>query len=210
MSTWRVTLPDAVDAVEALEPLAPLAQIERLDGSPQGRVLVLGGARSGKSSWAEKALWDLPAVDYLATAPRYPDDAEWQQRIALHRERRPDGWRTIESMDVAGVLAEQSDVPVLVDCLTVWLTRAMDETGVWEEQPGCDEALADATSTLVQAFARCRRPVIAVSNEVGQGVVPASSSGRRFRDEMGRLNIAVAAVVDQVWFCTAGIAQRLR
>lgn len=178
-------------------------------GRPR-RVLVLGGARSGKSSWAEQQVLHLAEVDYLATSPDYPDDAEWQQRIAAHRARRPATWHTLETADVAGVLDLDRETPVLVDCLTVWLTRMMDQTGIWQQEAGCDAALAEATGTLVQAFARTRRTVIAVSNEVGQGVVPDTAAGRRFRDEMGRLNAQLAAVVDEVWFCTAGIPQRLK
>lgn len=173
------------------------------------RVLVLGGARSGKSSYAE-ALAGPGEIDYLATAARYPDDPEWQQRIALHQQRRPAMWQTIESLDVAAELARETDRMLLVDCLTVWLTRQMDAAGVWDEQPGCDEALARATDQLVAAFEACRRPVIAVSNEVGQGVVPATASGRRFRDEMGILNARVAQVCDQVYFCIAGIPGRVK
>ncbi len=176
----------------------------------KGRVLVLGGARSGKSTHAEALASTQREVDYLATAARYPDDPEWQERIALHRSRRPASWQTIESLDVAGALRADTERLLLVDCLTVWLTRQMDEAGIWDERPGCDEALQAATDDLVAAFEQTTRPVVAVSNEVGQGVVPATPSGRRFRDEMGVLNMRVAAVCDQVYFCTAGLPQRLK
>lgn len=174
-----------------------------------GRVLILGGARSGKSSYAE-ALVAGDEVDYLATAARYPDDPEWALRIAAHRQRRPATWQTIETLDVAGELGRRTTRPLLVDCLTVWLTRQMDAAGVWDAEPGCDKALQEASDELVAAFTTGTRPVVAVSNEVGQGVVPATSSGRRFRDEMGVLNTRVAAVCDRVYFCIAGLPQRLK
>lgn len=174
------------------------------------RILVLGGARSGKSTFAESLASAAGEVDYLATSARRPDDAEWQARIELHVARRPASWHTIETLDVAGTLTEQTERLLLVDCLTVWLTRQMDEAGIWDARPGCDDALRAATDSLLAAFARCRRPVVAVSNEVGQGVVPASASGRRFRDEMGVLNSRVAAIVDEVHFCVAGLPWQLK
>ncbi|GAA2181746.1 bifunctional adenosylcobinamide kinase/adenosylcobinamide-phosphate guanylyltransferase [Brooklawnia cerclae] len=175
-----------------------------------GRVLVLGGARSGKSTHAEGLLAGPGPVDYLATSQRVPGDAEWDARIAKHRARRPAHWTTIETIDVASELVRHTDRPLLVDCLTVWLTRQMDEAGVWDGGPGTDERLAAATDELVAAFTAARRPVVAVSNEVGQGIVPSAPSVRRFRDEMGVLNMRVAAAVDEVWFCVAGLPQRLK
>ena len=90
------------------------------------------------------------------------------------------------------------------------VNRQMDIAGSWDESPGAEEALRAATSALVSALGTCLRPVVLVSNEVGQGVVPASASGRRFRDAMGILNAQVAGVCDQVFFCTAGLPQRLK
>lgn len=174
------------------------------------RVLVLGGARSGKSTFAESLAAASSEVDYLATSARRPDDAEWQARLALHIARRPATWQTIETLDVAGELVRRTSRLLLLDCLTVWLTRQMDRAGIWDEQPGCDAALQSATDTLVDALARAQRPVVAVSNEVGQGVVPATASGRRFRDEMGILNSRVAQVVDEVHFCVAGLPWQLK
>lgn len=174
------------------------------------RVLVLGGARSGKSTFAESLAAAAGEVDYLATSARRPDDAEWQARIELHVARRPANWRTIETLDVTAQLRVDTDRLLLVDCLTVWLTRQMDEAGIWDAQPGCDEALRAATDELIEAITQCRRPVVAVSNEVGQGVVPASPTVRRFRDEMGILNARVAGVVDEVHFCIAGLPWRLK
>lgn len=177
--------------------------------TPQ-RVLVLGGARSGKSTFAEQSLADRDDVDYLATSGQRPDDPEWVARVAAHRRRRPDGWRTLETLDLVGALAEPTDRPLLVDCLTLWLTRQMDECGVWQGRPDADAALADQLSALDAALAATRRRVVLVSNEVGQGVVPATASGRRFRDEMGIVNSRVATRCDAVWFVVAGLPQRLK
>jgi adenosylcobinamide kinase/adenosylcobinamide-phosphate guanylyltransferase len=174
------------------------------------RVLVLGGARSGKSSYAERLLDRERQVDYVACGALPDDeDAEWADRIALHRVRRPASWRTLETVDVPGVLGHRGP-PVLVDCLTTWLARTMDACGTWTEEPGADERLAAAVDDVVAAWARSKRRVVAVSNEVGSGIVPATPSGRRFRDELGVLNARIAAGSDRVWLVTAGLPQRLR
>ncbi len=174
------------------------------------RVLVLGGARSGKSSHAERLLARERVVDYVACGtPPGPDDTEWADRVALHRARRPASWRTVETLDLTGVLGRPGP-PVLVDCLTTWLAGVMDECGTWSGVPGADERLATAVDHLLSAWSATRRHVVAVSNEVGSGIVPATASGRRFRDEMGMLNARVAAVSQRVLLVTAGIPQRLR
>ena len=174
------------------------------------RVLVLGGARSGKSAFAEQLLAREREVDYVACGA-VPDgsDPEWTDRIALHRARRPSSWRTVETLDLPAVLGRPGP-PVLVDCLTTWLARVMDDCGVWSEDPGSDARLAAAVDALVDAWAGTPRRVVAVSNEVGSGVVPATPSGRRFRDELGVLNARVAAASPRVWLVTAGLPQRLR
>ena len=174
------------------------------------RLLVLGGARSGKSTFAEQHFAHAPAVDYLATSQVRDDDPEWVERVRVHRRRCPSHWTTIETLELAGELSRETTTPLLIDCMTVWLTRQMDLAGIWDERPGCDEALKTAVEEAVGAFARATRPVVAVSNEVGQGLVPAEAGSRRFRDEMGVLNMRLAEVVDEVWFCTAGIPARLK
>jgi adenosylcobinamide kinase / adenosylcobinamide-phosphate guanylyltransferase len=181
------------------------------------RVLVLGGARSGKSVAAERMLGHRDQVDYVACGlPADDSDPSWAERIRLHRERRPARWTTLETLDLDGVLAgpdlssARQAVPVLVDCLSTWLAGVMDECGLWAERPGADKELAARVDGLLRAWRSTGRVVVAVSNEVGSGVVPATTAGMRFRDELGRLNALVAAESEQVWFCTAGIARRLR
>jgi adenosylcobinamide kinase / adenosylcobinamide-phosphate guanylyltransferase len=177
---------------------------------PPGRVLVLGGARSGKSSYAEGLLGEEYSVEYVACglAPG-ADDAEWADRVAVHRARRPVSWTTTETVDLVAVLSRPGP-PVLLDCLTTWLARVMDDCGVWAEEPGSDATLGQAVDDVVGAWSRTRRRVIGVSNEVGSGIVPATPSGRRFRDELGVLNARIAAASDRVWLVTAGLPQRLR
>ena len=175
----------------------------------QRRILVLGGARSGKSHHAEGLLGRFARVDYVACGGDAGDDAEWAGRIALHRERRPASWNTVETIDLPAVLGRPGP-PVLIDCLTTWLARVMDDCGVWTDEPDADPRLSAAVDEVVDAWAQSRRRVIGVSNEVGSGIVPATSSGRRFRDELGVLNARIAAASDRVWLVTAGLPQRLR
>ncbi|HEU5331470.1 MAG TPA: bifunctional adenosylcobinamide kinase/adenosylcobinamide-phosphate guanylyltransferase [Actinocrinis sp.] len=185
--------------------------------TPVPRILVLGGARSGKSGFAEQFFADEPQVVYAATAPRYEDDPEWAERVNRHRERRPDSWLTHESGSRPQDLAEMLRVnrrPVLIDSLTLWLTAAMDEAGAWDEAAWRDgdarARLAARTDELTSAFAQTRGPVVAVSDEIGFGVVPESAGTRRFRDELGRLNQAFAAAADEVWLVVAGLPLKLK
>ena len=179
------------------------------------RVLVLGGARSGKSVTAERLLASRAQVDYVACGPA-PDESDpsWAERVRLHRERRPAHWATLETLDMAGVLSEsppaRQAVPVLVDCLSTWLAGVMDECGLWSAAPGADKALAGRVDGLLDAWRASRRTVVAVSNEVGSGVVPGTASGVRYRDELGMLSTRIAAESQQVWLCTAGIPRRLK
>ncbi|OKK19276.1 adenosylcobinamide kinase [Streptomyces sp. CB00455] len=171
------------------------------------RTLVLGGARSGKSVEAERRLESFPGVVYVATGGARDGDAEWAQRIGLHRERRPASWRTVESCDLLPLLAEEGP-PLLIDCLALWLTDAMDRAGAWDDavwaRSGHRE-LRERTAALAAAVRATPRRVVLVSNEVGSGVVPATASGRRFRDELGRLNSAVAAECEHVLLVVAGL-----
>nr|WP_237550824.1 bifunctional adenosylcobinamide kinase/adenosylcobinamide-phosphate guanylyltransferase [Streptomyces sp. SID8354] len=178
------------------------------------RTLVLGGARSGKSVEAERRLLAFPEVVYVATGGTREGDEDWAQRVALHRERRPAGWRTVETCELVPLLAEPATAPpLLVDCLALWLTHAMDEAGAWDDaawQAGGRRALRERCEALVAAVRETRRRVVAVSNEVGSGVVPATPAGRRFRDELGRLNAAFGAECEQLLLVVAGQALALR
>ena len=176
------------------------------------RVLVLGGARSGKSVTAERMLAERDQVDYVACGlPADDSDPSWAERVRLHLERRPARWTTLETLDLEGVLGgADRAVPVLVDCLSTWLAGVMDECGLWAGKASADKELATRVDGLMHAWRSTSRVVVAVSNEVGSGVVPATASGIRFRDELGRLNARVAADCEQAWLCTAGIARRLR
>jgi adenosylcobinamide kinase / adenosylcobinamide-phosphate guanylyltransferase len=176
------------------------------------RTLVLGGARSGKSVEAERRLAAFPGVLYVATGGSRDGDAEWAARVAAHRERRPASWRTAETCDLVPLLAADGP-PLLVDCLSLWLTAVMDECGAWDEQAWAargERRLRERVGELVAAWRATSRTVVAVSNEVGSGVVPATASGRRFRDELGRLNAAVAGECEHVLLVVAGQALPLR
>jgi adenosylcobinamide kinase/adenosylcobinamide-phosphate guanylyltransferase len=174
-----------------------------------GRILVLGGARSGKSAHAEALLRDETTVDYIATAAHDPADQEWVARIAQHRLRRPEHWMTLETTDLVGVLTKDG-AAALVDSITAWLTGAMDEAGMWAGEQGATDRLTEAVDDLLQAWDASVRRVVVVSDEVGSGVVPESSAGRQFRDALGDLNQRLAASADEVWLVTAGIPVQLR
>ena len=180
------------------------------------RVLVLGGARSGKSVTAERMLAGRDRVDYVACGPPADDtDPAWAERVRLHQARRPSHWATLETLDLERVLGgggqpDRQQHPVLVDCLSTWLAGAMDECGLWDGRAGAEKELDARREALLHAWRSTRRVVVAVSNEVGSGVVPATASGARYRDELGRLNALIAAECEQVWLCTAGIPRRLR
>ena len=188
-----------------------------MDPQAGARTLILGGARSGKSTEAERRLAGLAgpgrgAAVYVATGGTREADAEWAERISLHRARRPASWDTAETTDVAELLRE-ADGPVLVDCLTLWLTDAMDRVGAWDEdawRSGGREALAVRVDDLADAWRAARVPVIAVSNEVGLGIVPETAAVRRFRDEQGRLNQRIAALSEHVVLMVAGITVRVK
>ena len=171
------------------------------------RTLILGGARSGKSAEAERRLADVPEVVYAATGGARSNDREWAERVAAHRARRPATWRTVETEDVATLLL-RSDGTVLVDCLTLWLAGVMDRCGAWDDgrwaTGAARQEVAAEIDRLTEAWTLSRADILAVSNEVGWGVVPATTSGRRFQDELGRLNQRIAAISDEVLLVVAG------
>jgi adenosylcobinamide kinase/adenosylcobinamide-phosphate guanylyltransferase len=161
--------------------------------------LVLGGARSGKSRFAENLARQHGGLrTYIATAEAFDD--EMRQRIAKHREQRAgDGWVTIEStLDPASVLPR--DGLVLLDCVTVWLGNLMHH--------GRD--LRAEVAKLCAALEVCPAEVILVSNEVGLSIVPENAMARRFRDEQGLANQALAEIADNVYFIAAGLPLKLK
>lgn len=174
--------------------------------SPPGslRTLVLGGARSGKSTAAERLVQAEPAVTYVATGPApLVTDPEWSARVQGHRDRRPAGWVTRETTEVADVL-RSTTTPVIVDCLGTWLTAVLDQAGAWDDRPGWRSLVDARVDDLVDAWHGVATVTVAVSNEVGSGVVPATASGRLFRDELGRLNARIAGASERVLLVVAG------
>lgn len=171
------------------------------------RTLVLGGTRSGKSGWAEALLDPDAPVLYVATARGVDPavDPEWAARVERHRVRRPPGWRTVEDADLPATLRACDD-PVLVDDLATWVTGLLDDAGWERDAPSVDAARAD----LVAAVDARPGRLVLVSAEVGLGVVPSTSAGRRFRDELGAVNADLAAVCDEVVLMVAGLPLRLR
>ena len=158
--------------------------------------LVVGGARSGKSSHAEALIAAHPAPwTYIATAQAF--DEEMEERIAHHRARRSASWRTVDApLDLAQTLAVMPrGAPVLVDCLTLWLSNIML----------ADLDVDAETRRLVEVLGAPRGPWVVVANEVGLGIVPENALARRFRDEAGRLNQIVATRADSVTFTVAGL-----
>ncbi len=164
--------------------------------------LILGGARSGKSRYAEQLAEAGPgACVYLATAEA--GDREMAERIEAHRARRGDRWTTLEEpLDLTGALkrACAPDRTVLVDCLTLWLSNLL----------GVGHDPAQETAALVRILPDLAGPSVFVSNEVGQGIVPRNALARQFVDEAGRLHQALAAAADNVIFMTAGLPLTLK
>lgn len=170
---------------------------------------VLGGARSGKSAYAERLASDSARpVTYIATA-RLTDDEEFATRIAHHRERRPAHWRLLEApVDLAGALVSV-DAPghcVLIDCLTLWLANLLCPP---DGSAPTDDYLAHFTA-FEAALGAATGKVIIVSNEIGLGVVPMGSATRLYVDELGRLNQRIAALCPQVTMMVAGLPLALK
>lgn len=166
--------------------------------------LVLGGARSGKSLHAEQLLHPREDVTYVATGPLADGtDPEWSARVGLHRARRPLRWSTVETDDLVRVIGGATG-PVLIDCLGSWLAGVIDRLDGWDDHAGTSRLLQPLFAELEQAWTSARADLVAVTNEVGLGVVPATASGRLFRDELGRLNSILSAASDQVSLVLAG------
>ena len=166
--------------------------------------LVLGGARSGKSRYAESLLRSHPKVSYVAPGP-VPDgsDPAWAERISLHQARRPAQWTTLETTDLATAI-RAADHPVLIDCLSTWLTRLIDDIDAWQDRERAASHLEKETARLLDALSSATVEIVLVTNEVGCSVVPSTASGRMFRDDLGRLNAAVSGKCDHVVLVVAG------
>ena len=169
-----------------------------------GVSLILGGARSGKSSFAEKLAGESGrAKVYLATSQLW--DSEMEERVSIHKSRRGPEWQLVEEpielLQQIEPLATRNRV-VLVDCLTLWLTNLMM----------ADQDVTEVCGDLVRGLAKLQADcsVLLVSNEVGQGIVPVEKMARDFRDHAGRLHQDIAANAHNVWFVTAGLPQKLK
>lgn len=176
-------------------------------------ILILGGARSGKSSYAEKLALELggPDVLYIATAQAFDD--EMRDRIAAHQAARPAGWRTLEAPSL--IAASVADAiggarVVLLDCVTLLASNALLALG--EEPPAqAAEAAVDAEiSALLATYRASNATWIVVSNEVGLGLVPPYPLGRAYRDALGRANQRLAAAADRVLFMVAGLPLQIK
>ncbi|MEV5739743.1 bifunctional adenosylcobinamide kinase/adenosylcobinamide-phosphate guanylyltransferase [Microbispora rosea] len=173
------------------------------------RTLLLGGSRSGKSEEAELRLAAEPEVAYVATGPSGGDDPAWRARVRAHRERRPAHWRTVETTDLVSVLSRGPGT-LLVDGLGTWLAAVFDECAAWPDaapSAGHRAALdrvAERCDALAAAWRGTRAHVVAVSDEVGLGVIPATPAGRLFRDALGRLNQALARESEDVALVVSG------
>jgi adenosylcobinamide kinase/adenosylcobinamide-phosphate guanylyltransferase len=200
----------------------------------QSRVLITGGARSGKSLAAEARLSGFESVRYVATSIHDDTDPEWSARVRNHRRRRPKTWSTVETADLVGQIEFATpEHPVLIDCLTVWLARRLDELSAWRSdesesmpvpapesvplpltesvEPDLIPALVRREVTeLADAIRACSGGLVIVTNEVGSGIVPATVSGRQFRDLMGFCNATVAQVCDEVVLLVAGCELRIK
>jgi adenosylcobinamide kinase/adenosylcobinamide-phosphate guanylyltransferase len=168
----------------------------------EGFVLVLGGARSGKSAYAERLVRES-GLDAVFVATATPGDQEMAERIAEHRSRRGGKWRTVEASEALEETLDREagkGKAVLVDCLTLWLTNILLAGADTEAR---SQSLAETAQKLsgLRAF---------VSNEIGLGLVPDTPLGRRFRDAQGRLNQAMAAAADRVVFMAAGLPLTLK
>lgn len=177
----------------------------KLDGRPRFGVsphvtLILGGARSGKSRHAEALISRHVAPwIYIATAQAF--DNEMRIRVAEHQARRNGDWRTVEApVDLADAISREPTQPILVDCLTFWLTNLV--LG--------EHDIPAAILNLQTVLDQRQKPIVLVSNEIGLGIVPKTPLGRSFRDEAGRLNQQMATLAGQVLFMIAGLPMTLK
>lgn len=185
----------------------PDGTVLHIGSRPIGRTLVTGGARAGKSTYAEALLSGYRHVTYIATGDPHDDDPDWMERVASHRARRPATWTTLETVDVVETLNSATE-PVLLDCLGTWLTAQMNRRDAWLD--GNTAAVREDIDQLLTAWKACPVSIVAVTNEVGSGIVPETKSGRLFRDMLGLLNARIADASESVVLMTAGLPTHLR
>jgi adenosylcobinamide kinase / adenosylcobinamide-phosphate guanylyltransferase len=186
------------------------------------RTLIVGGARSGKSAEAELRLAGEPLVTYLAAGPWQSwtgtdgqPDAEWADRVARHQAGRPSWWRTEESLDIGGWLLRETGA-LLIDGIGTWLAGVMDAAGLWREHTHAAgvadpaEEVRSRIEGLISAWRQTAALVVAVTDEVGSGLVPPYPAGRVFRDELGWLNQRLAAESELALYVVAGRPVALR
>lgn len=176
------------------------------------KTLILGGARSGKSKWAEKiAIASAKPVIYLATAQAR--DNEMQSRISHHKDRRPAHWLTIEEpINIAEVIRNSPpNACLLIDCLTLWVSNALHEAQQIHSEPGLAKDFWSALkNNFLLAVKNCSCDLIIVSNETGLGIIPLGELTRQFVDETGWLHQTLGTSCDNVGFCIAGFMQNLK
>ncbi|WP_155347004.1 bifunctional adenosylcobinamide kinase/adenosylcobinamide-phosphate guanylyltransferase, partial [Acrocarpospora pleiomorpha] len=165
------------------------------------RTLLLGGSRSGKSAEAELRLAAEPEVTYVATASPCHDDPEWQARLKAHQARRPAHWRTLETTDLTHLLTTETGV-LLIDGLGTWLTAIIDAHNAWP--PANPDPVHTECANLLKAWRQTTAHIVAVTEEVGQGIVPPTPSGRLFRDLIGTLNQHLTTESEESALITAG------
>ena len=206
---WGAVIPRDGDVLTAAPGPAPASTVPAGPGPAQPRrVLVLGGARSGKSRHAELRLAAEPEVTYLAAGP-YPDgaqpdgDEDWARRVAAHRARRAPWWQTVESSDPAKLLRNGTGV-ILFDGAGTWLAAVMEEAGAWHGADGAEDLIAARVDELVEAWRQTPARVVAVSDEVGSSIHPPTSAGRLFRDQLGWLNQRLAAESEEAVLVVSG------
>lgn len=175
-----------------------------------GIMLILGGARAGKSAYAERLAADYKAVTIIATAEAI--DEEMLDRIMRHRAVRPPHWTTIE--EPIELVAAARRVPehhlLLIDCLTVWVGNLLLQAHNAPRAPLAPDALKDLTDALLGELAKRPAPSLLISNEVGMGIVPPTFLGRTYRDHLGRVNSQVANAAARVELMIAGQPLRVK
>jgi len=172
-------------------------------------ILVTGGARSGKSTFAERLAAKLGGNDVLFVATAEAGDDDMRQRIAAHRQARPAAWETIEAPREAGLRMSAAIAKrrvVLVDCLTLLISNAVLSLGDDPDSEQADRVAAAEVEQLLKAAQTLEAVVIVVTNEVGLGLVPPYKLGRIYRDVLGKANQRLAAVAEEVYLLVSGIA----